>query len=217
MARVGQVRSLLLATSPVIPHSWSAYSMATRKIAHANAKYHGRSFPPCSPFIVIFAAPAAVANSLAPQLGGGVENGADDLVVAGAAAEVAGEPVARLGFRRIRIAVQQGLGRDQHARRAEAALQRRMLEEFPLQRVEIMALAPCPRSSRSRDLRPRPQASGTSRPGGRRPSRCRRRSRPSCIPLCCRSGASSSRSTSSSVSCGSHRNSVGSPLMVVDT
>src|SRR5665811_1216961 len=74
-----------------------------------------------------------------PQLGGGVENGADDLVVACAPAEVAREPVARLGFRRIRIAVQQGLGRDQQARRAEAALERRMLEEFPLQRVEIMA------------------------------------------------------------------------------
>src|SRR6202162_4695843 len=74
-----------------------------------------------------------------PHLGGGVENGADDLVVAGAPAKVAGEPVARLGFRRIRIAVQQGLGRDQHTRRTEAALERRMLEEFPLQRVEIMA------------------------------------------------------------------------------
>src|ERR1035441_3884693 len=69
--------------------------------------------------------------SLPPQLSGGVENGADDLVVAGAPAKVAGKPVARLGFRRIRIAVQQGLGRDQHAWRTEAALERRMLEEFP--------------------------------------------------------------------------------------
>src|SRR5208282_1218206 len=65
--------------------------------------------------------------SLPPQLGGGVKNGADVLVVAGAPAEVAGEPVARFGFRRIRIAVQQGLGCDQQARRAETALQRRML------------------------------------------------------------------------------------------
>ena len=36
---------------------------------------------------------------------------------------------------------------------------------------------------------------------------------PSLLPVSC----SSSRSTSSKVSCGSHRNSVGSPLMVVDT
>src|SRR5450759_19064 len=81
----------------------------------------------------------AHANSLPTQLGSSVENGADDLVVAGTPAKVAGKPVARLGFRRIRIAVQQGLGRDQHARRAETALKRRMLEEFPLQRVKIFA------------------------------------------------------------------------------
>src|SRR5450759_4403146 len=81
----------------------------------------------------------AHANSLPTQLGSSVKNGADDLVVAGAPAKVAGEPVARLGFRRVRIAVQQGLSRDQQARRAETALKRRMLEEFPLQRVEIMA------------------------------------------------------------------------------
>src|ERR1700693_3580886 len=68
--------------------------------------------------------------SLPPQLGGGVENGADDLVVAGAPAQVAGEPVARLGFARVRIAVQQGLGGDQQAGRAEAALERGMLKEF---------------------------------------------------------------------------------------
>lgn len=51
----------------------------------------------------------ALANSIPPQLGGGVKNGADDLVVAGAPAEVAREPVARLDFPRIRLAVQQAL------------------------------------------------------------------------------------------------------------
>src|SRR5262245_40069516 len=81
----------------------------------------------------------SVVNSLASQLGGGIEHGADDLIVAGAPAEVAGEPVARLGLRRARIAVQQGFGGDQQARRAEAALQGRVLQEFPLQRMEIMA------------------------------------------------------------------------------
>jgi hypothetical protein len=49
-------------------------------------------------------------NSLGSQFGGGIEDGTDDLVVTGAPAEVAGEPVARLGLRRIRITVQQRLG-----------------------------------------------------------------------------------------------------------
>src|SRR5262249_6518801 len=93
---------------------------------------------PLNSSAVIFTAPAAVATSLGSQLGGGIEDGADDLVVAGAPAEVAGEPVARLGLRRIRIAVQQRLGSDQQARRAEAALQRRMLQEFSLQRMQFM-------------------------------------------------------------------------------
>ena len=155
--------------------------------------------------------------SSAAHLGGGIENGTDDLVVAGAPTEVAGQPVAHLGFRRIRIAVQQRLGRNQQARRAEAALQRRMLEEFPLQRMEIIALAPCPRSSRSSALRPRPQASGTSRPGGRRPLTLQAPQSPELHPSLLPVRCSSSRSTSSRVSCASHRNSVGSPLMVVDT
>jgi hypothetical protein len=43
-------------------------------------------------------------DSLASQLGGGIEDGTDDLVVAGAPAEVASEPTARLSLRRIRIA-----------------------------------------------------------------------------------------------------------------
>src|SRR5215472_120540 len=93
---------------------------------------------PLNSSVVIFAAPAAVATSLGSQLGGGIEDGADDLVVAGAAAEVAGEPVARLSLRRIQIAVEQRLGSDQQARRAEAALQRRMFQEFSLQRMQVV-------------------------------------------------------------------------------
>src|ERR1700688_582154 len=73
------------------------------------------------------------------QLGSGVENGADHLVIAGATAEIPGQPVPRLGFRRVRISVQKGLRRDQQARRAETALQCRMLEELLLQRVELGA------------------------------------------------------------------------------
>jgi hypothetical protein len=76
--------------------------------------------------------------SLASHFGGGIEDGTDDLVVAGAPAEVAGEPVTRLGLARIRIAVEQRLGGDQQARRTEAALQRRMLQEFSLQRMQVL-------------------------------------------------------------------------------
>jgi len=75
-----------------------------------------------------------------PQLGRSVQNGADDLVVACAPAEVTREPVPRFGFRRVRIAVKQCFGRHQQARRAEATLERRMFEELPLQRMEIVAL-----------------------------------------------------------------------------
>ena len=65
-----------------------------------------RPFELCSALTVAFAAPVALANSLASQFVGGIEHGADDFVVAGAPAEVASEPVARLGFRRVGIAVQ---------------------------------------------------------------------------------------------------------------
>src|SRR5258706_10152724 len=44
------------------------------------------------------------------QLGGGVGDRADDLVVAGAAAQVAGQPVADLGLVRVRVAIEQRLG-----------------------------------------------------------------------------------------------------------
>ena len=69
-------------------------------------------------------------GQLPPHLGGRLEHGADDLVVAGAAAQIAGQPVAHLGLGRVRVALQQRLGGDQEARRADAALQRRMLEEL---------------------------------------------------------------------------------------
>src|SRR5215813_13970577 len=80
-----------------------------------------------------------LARSLAAHLGGGIEHGADHLVVAGAAAEIAGEPVARLGLGRAGIAVEQRLGGDQQARRAEAALQRGVLQKLALQRMQLVA------------------------------------------------------------------------------
>ena len=70
-------------------------------------------------------------------IGGGVEHRADDLVVAGAAAQVAGQPVADLVPRSASgLLLQQRLGGDDEARRADAALQGRVFQELLLQRVQ---------------------------------------------------------------------------------
>ncbi len=60
-------------------------------------------------------APVEAPGSARPDLGRRVEHGADDLVVAGAAAQVAGQPVAHLGLARLRVALEQRLGGDQEA------------------------------------------------------------------------------------------------------
>src|SRR3954452_17328874 len=78
--------------------------------------------------------------ALAAHHRGGVEHGAQDLVVVGAAAQIAGQPVAGLFLGRVRVVVEQRLGRDDKARRAEAALQRRVFEEFLLHRMQPVAL-----------------------------------------------------------------------------
>ena len=62
------------------------------------------------------------------------EHRLDDLAVAGAAAQHAGERVADLGLARPRIRAQQRLGAHQHARRADAALRRAVGDEGALQR-----------------------------------------------------------------------------------
>ena len=158
-------------------------------------------------------------SSLPPlHLGGGIQHGADDLVVAGAAAQIAGEPVAHLGPR-------SGSGsrraapwpRRSEARRAEAALQRGVLEEFLLQRVQVVALGHALDRLDRRGPRPRRRASGRSRPAGRRAMTLQAPQSPEPQPSLLPVRPSSSRSTSSRVCCGSQRNSVGSPLMVVVT
>ena len=62
------------------------------------------------------------------------EHRLDDLAVAGAAAQHAGERVADLGLGRLRVRAQQRLGAHQHARRADAALRRAVGDEGALQR-----------------------------------------------------------------------------------
>src|SRR4051794_6434924 len=74
------------------------------------------------------------------QLGGRVLHGFDDVDVAGAPAEVAGDRLADLPFAGIRIACQQGRAGEHHARRAEAALQAVLLPETFLNGVELAIL-----------------------------------------------------------------------------
>src|SRR3546814_16857499 len=78
----------------------------------------------------------------AADLRGCAQHGLDDLVVPGAAAEVARQPVAGLGLGRVGMPLKQRLRRSQQARGAEAALKRAFLTEVPMQRVQLLALSP---------------------------------------------------------------------------
>src|SRR6266436_4609234 len=69
---------------------------------------------------------------------GGSKYRANDLVVAGAAAQVAGDPIAHFGFGRIGAPIKQRLGGDQDPGRADAALQPVELEEIALQRMQVL-------------------------------------------------------------------------------
>src|SRR6266540_4212126 len=71
---------------------------------------------------------------------GGPLDGLDDVVVAGAAAEVALQPVTDLGLRGPRVALEELGGRHDHARRAEAALKPVLLPEAFLDGVELAVL-----------------------------------------------------------------------------
>ena len=67
----------------------------------------------------------------------GVLNGVDDVLIAGAAAEVAGDAVANLLLARRRIVLQQVDRRHDHARRAVAALQAVLFPEALLHRMQL--------------------------------------------------------------------------------
>src|SRR5262249_609145 len=84
---------------------------------------------------------AVLGHWLSPSQGRGrVLHRADDLVVSRAPAKVPRQPEADLVLRRIRRALEQRLAGHQEARRADAALERCMLEELLLQRMELLAL-----------------------------------------------------------------------------
>src|SRR3954468_2155235 len=67
----------------------------------------------------------------------GALDGVDDVLVAGAAAEVAGDTLADLALRRRRIVLEHRHGRHDHPRRAVAALQAVFLPERLLQGMQL--------------------------------------------------------------------------------
>src|SRR5216684_4461951 len=75
-----------------------------------------------------------------PHFGGHVEDRSDDLVVTGAAAKIAGQPVADFGFGRIGVLGEQRARRHQEARRADAALECGHLDELLLQGMQLVAV-----------------------------------------------------------------------------
>src|SRR5204863_9954659 len=75
---------------------------------------------------------------LSQRLGGVLHRG-DDLVVARAPAEVPGQPVADLRLRRIGVLLEQSPRGDEEARRADPALERGVLEELLLERMQRLA------------------------------------------------------------------------------
>src|SRR5262249_34947576 len=79
-------------------------------------------------------------GSALSHLGGGGLHRAHDLVVAGAAAEIAREAEADLALGRVRIVVEQRLRRDQEARRADAALECCEFQEFLLERMQLVSV-----------------------------------------------------------------------------
>jgi hypothetical protein len=65
-----------------------------------------------------------------------LKHGPDDLIIAGTAAEVAGQPVADTPFVGVGLCVKQRLGGQQESRGADAALERGILQERLLYRMK---------------------------------------------------------------------------------
>src|SRR5260370_21275752 len=69
---------------------------------------------------------------------GGIQYRLNYLVIAGASAEITRKRVTNLRLGRVRIAIQQRFRRHQETRRADTALQARVLEELLLQDVQVI-------------------------------------------------------------------------------
>src|SRR5512134_1548410 len=105
---------------------WRGWPTSLRRSSRSSLKY---SFLNSS-----MALPPAC---LRAAFGGGIQDRIDDRLVAGAAADVAGDGLGHVLARRRRVAVEQRLGRHQHAGRAEAALGREVLHEGGLQGMQV--------------------------------------------------------------------------------
>ena len=117
----------------------------------------------------------------------GVQHGLDDLAVAGAAAEHAAQRIAHVLFAGRGISFEQRRGRNQEARRADAALRGAMREEGGLQRRQF-AVGRVLRRCAPRGPQRRLSEPGRRRPARRRAGRCRRRNRRRRSRSWCRSG-----------------------------
>ena len=142
---------------------------------------------PIRPWAALSDGLTAALPGRARDLGGRGPNGSHDRRVARAAAEVAGQPGPDLIIRRTRGSGEQRRRGDEHARRAEAALDTPGLEERALERAQI-AVRGQALDRRDGDAR-RSGARGTSTSSraGRRSGPCRRRTRNRRSPPWCRS------------------------------
>src|ERR1700760_3526924 len=92
---------------------------------------------PTPPILISSSADTSGLPGFGAELGGCPKDGFDDVLVAGAAAQVAGQRPAHVLLRRIRVLLEQGGGGHHHARGAEPALQAVLLPEALLQRVQL--------------------------------------------------------------------------------
>src|SRR5262245_10591380 len=108
---------------------WRGWPTSLRRSSRSSLKY---SFLNSSTALLPAWLPVA--------LGRGIQDGVDDRLVAGAAADVAGDGLRHFLTRRQGIAIEQRLGRHQHARGTEAALGREVLHEGHLQGMQVRPL-----------------------------------------------------------------------------
>src|ERR1700741_1397338 len=109
-----------------MPDNFMSSTKRPRPDSSAGSSSRVTRAPKC--FAPMASAPLPVAQTLRR-----VERRFDDAGIAGAAAEIAGESFAYLVLARRRIFAQQFGERDQHARRAKAALQAVIVDEGLLQ------------------------------------------------------------------------------------
>src|SRR3990172_13316344 len=84
------------------------------------------------------AASVMVLGSLAVHFVGGVAHRLDDVLITGAAADIARQSLTDFRLARPRVLAQQPVGTHQHTRRAESALQAVLAREAFLQRVQAV-------------------------------------------------------------------------------